>query len=156
MEWLIITPNDKADWINQRDGLFDNLIPLTPEKKFALNTQSIFSTYAIGVTTNRDAWVSGFSKDKVTSNMCSMIEFYNQQIDKSDISTDDRKISWTVNLKKDHEKRIIHHFNTNAFVISSYRPFNKVELYYHRPFIDVPVCGSNYSLLIIIIILLSQ
>lgn len=70
--------------------------------------------------------------------MCSMIEFYNQQIDKSDISTDDRKISWTVNLKKDHEKRIIHHFNTNAFVISSYRPFNKVELYYHRPFIERP------------------
>ena len=138
LEWLIITPNDKADWINQRDGLFDNLIPLTPKKKFALNTQSIFSTYAIGVTTNRDAWVSGFSKDKVTSNMCSMIEFYNQQIDKSDISTDDRKISWTVNLKKDHEKRIIHHFNTNAFVISSYRPFNKVELYYHRPFIERP------------------
>ena len=43
LEWKIITPNDKADWINQRDGLFDNLITLAPEKKFALNAQSIFS-----------------------------------------------------------------------------------------------------------------
>lgn len=75
LEWQIITPNEKVDWINQRDGVFDNLIPLAPEKKFALNAQSVFSTYAIGVATNRDAWVSGFSKDKVTSNMRSMIDF---------------------------------------------------------------------------------
>ena len=74
LEWQIITPNEKVDWINQRDGVFDNLIPLAPEKKFALNAQSVFSTYAIGVATNRDAWVSGFSKDKVTSNMRSMID----------------------------------------------------------------------------------
>lgn len=45
--------------------MFDNLIPLAPEKKFALNAQSVFSTYAIGVATNRDAWVSGFSKIKL-------------------------------------------------------------------------------------------
>ncbi len=138
LDWQIITPNEKADWINQRDGVFDNLIPLAPEKKFMLNAQSVFNTYAIGVATNRDAWVSGFSREKVADNMQSMIDFYNQQIGKSDISTDDKKISWTVNLKKDHEKRTVHKFDKNAFVVSSYRPFNKVELYYHRPFIERP------------------
>lgn len=138
LDWQVIVPNEKADWINQRDGVFDGLIPLAPEKKFTLNTQSIFSTYAIGVATNRDAWVSGFSKEKVASNMQSMIDFYNQQIGKSDISTDDKKISWTVNLKKEHEKRVIHHFDKNTFVETSYRPFNKMELYYHRPFIERP------------------
>ena len=138
LDWQVITPNEKADWINQRDGVFDSLIPLAPDKKFSLNTQSIFSTYAIGVATNRDAWVSGFSREKIADNMQSMIAFYNQQIGKSDISTDDRMISWTVNLKKDHEKRVIHHFDASAFVISFYRPFNKVELYYHRPFIERP------------------
>lgn len=138
LDWQVITPNEKADWINQRDGLFDSLIPLAPEKKFSLNAQSVFSTYVIGVATNRDAWVSGFSKEKVSANMQSMIAFYNQLIGKSDISTDDKKISWTVNLKKDHEKRAIHHFDANAFVISSYRPFNKVVLYYHRSFIERP------------------
>ncbi len=138
LDWQVIVPNEKADWINQRDGVFDGLIPLAPEKKFTLNAQSIFSTYAIGVATNRDAWVSGFSKEKVASNMQSMIDFYNQQIGKSDISTDDKKISWTVNLKKEHEKRVIHHFDKNTFVETSYRPFNKMELYYHRPFIERP------------------
>ena len=138
LDWQVIVPNEKADWINQRDGVFDSLIPLAPEKKFTLNAQSIFSTYAIGVATNRDAWVSGFSKEKVASNMQSMIDFYNQQIGKSDISTDDKKISWTVNLKKEHEKKVIHHFDKHAFVETSYRPFNKMELYYHRPFIERP------------------
>lgn len=104
LDWQVIVPNEKADWINQRDGVFDGLIPLAPEKKFTLNAQSIFSTYAIGVATNRDAWVSGFSKEKVAGNMQSMIDFYNQQIGKSDISTDDKKISWTVNLKKNMKK----------------------------------------------------
>ena len=136
--WQIITPNEKADWINQRDGVFDNLIPLAPEKKFAMNTQSIFSTYAIGVATNRDAWVSGFSKDKVTSNMRFMIDFYNQQIDENKLSTDTTKISWTVNLKKDHESKVRHSLNENAFVETFYRPFNRINLYYHRPFIERP------------------
>lgn len=66
LDWQIITPNEKADWINQRDGVFDSLISLAPEKKFSLNAQSVFSTYVIGVATNRDAWVSGFSKEKVS------------------------------------------------------------------------------------------
>ncbi len=144
LEWKIITPNDKADWINQRDGLFDNLIPLAPEKKFALNAQSVFSTYAIGVATNRDAWVSGFSKDKVTRNMRSMIDFYNQQIDENKLSTDTTKISWTVNLKKDHESKVRHSLKENAFVETFYRPFNRINLYYHRPFIERPGYGDNY------------
>nr|WP_253952449.1 type ISP restriction/modification enzyme [Xylanibacter muris] len=138
LEWQIITPNEKADWINQRDGVFDNLIPLAHEKKFALNAQSVFSTYAIGVATNRDAWVSGFSKDKVTSNMRSMIDFYNQQIDENKLSTDTTKISWTVNLKKDHESKVRHSLKENAFVETFYRPFNRINLYYHRPFIERP------------------
>ena len=138
LEWQIITSNDKADWINQRDGVFDNLIPLAPEKKFALNAQSVFSTYAIGVATNRDAWVSGFSKNKVTNNMRSMIDFYNQQIDENKLSTDTTKISWTVNLKKDHESKVRHSLKENAFVETFYRPFNRINLYYHRPFIERP------------------
>lgn len=139
LEWQIIAPNDKADWINQRDGVFDNLLPLAPEKKFALNTQSVFSTYAIGVATNRDAWVSGFSKDKVTNNMCSMIDFYNYGIaHRSGYSDDKTKISWTRALKNDFAKGVQYSYNENSFVQEIYRPFTKQNLYYHRPFIECP------------------
>ena len=139
LEWQIITSNDKADWINQRDGVFDNLIPLAPEKKFAMNAQCVFSTYAIGVATNRDAWVSGFSKDKVTSNMRSMIDFYNHEIEHtSGYSEDKTKISWTRALKNDFAKGLQYTYNENIFVQEIYRPFTKLHLYYHRPFIECP------------------
>lgn len=40
--WQVIEPNEKADWINQRDGLYDSLIPFAPEKKKNINAHSIF------------------------------------------------------------------------------------------------------------------
>lgn len=138
IEWQIIKPNDKNDWINQRDGFFDSLLPFAPEKKFKLNEQSVFCTYAIGVATNRDAWVSGFSQDKVAVRMQNMIDFYNQQIKTGELSNDKTKISWTRALKRDHSNNVKHTYDDTTFRIESYRPFNKIKLYYHRPFIECP------------------
>ena len=138
LDWQVITPNEKTDWINQRDGVFDSLIPLAPDKKFSLNTQSVFSTYAIGVATNRDAWVSGFSREKVASNMQSMIDFYNQHIGTNTYSEDKTKISWTRALKNDFAKALKYEFDETTFVKATYRPFTKQNLYYHRPFIECP------------------
>lgn len=138
LDWQVITPNEKADWINQRDGLFDSLIPLAPEKKFSLNAQSVFSTYAIGVATNRDAWVSGFSKEKIASNMFSMINFYNHSIGIETYSEDKTKISWTRGLRNDLSKGLKYDFDEAEFVTATYRPFTKQNLYYHRPFIECP------------------
>jgi hypothetical protein len=138
LDWTLITPNEKHDWINQRDGLFDSLLSLAPEKKFDAKAKSVFSIYAIGVATNRDAWVTGFSKEQITANMQAMIAFYNQQIEKEEVSNDKTKISWTVNLTKDWSKGKKHDFDGTAFVRSTYRPFCKQQLYYHHPFIERP------------------
>lgn len=138
LDWTSITPNEKHDWINQRDGLFDTLLPLAPEKKFDAKSKSVFSTYAIGIATNRDAWVMGFSKEQVSENMQAMIAFYNQQIEKEEVSNDKTKISWTVNLTKDWSKGKKHDFDGTAFVQSTYRPFCKQQLYNHHPFIERP------------------
>lgn len=40
--------------------------------------------------------------------------------------------------KKDHESKVRHSLNENAFVETFYRPFNRINLYYHRPFIERP------------------
>ena len=147
LDWQTIKPNEKADWINQRDGVFDSLIPLAPEKKFSLNTQSVFNTYSVGISTGRDVWVSGFSLTAISNNMKSMITYYNQQIGIDDISTDEKEISWTVNLKKDQAKGAKHNFEKSAFVVSSYRPFNRIWLYYHRPFIERPGIFNSFYLM---------
>lgn len=134
----VLKPNEYGDWLNKRNESFNNFYKIDPEKKFNLSEKSIFNTYAIGIATNRDSWVSGFSKEKVSKNMQSMINFYNQQIGKTDLSTDKTKISWTRGLKKDLNKNVIHTFDPSTFSIIEYRPFNKINLYYHKPFIECP------------------
>ncbi|MCQ2208596.1 MAG: DEAD/DEAH box helicase family protein, partial [Paludibacteraceae bacterium] len=113
IEWQIIKPNDKQDWINQRDGVFDGLISLPSQKKFDDNTHSFFTTVAIGVATNRDSWVTNFSKVNLTDNISKMVSFYDEQKDgfqqaikdtpnlkvEDFISLDATKISWTRALR---------------------------------------------------------
>lgn len=137
LSWTRITPNDKQDWINQRDDLFDTLVPLAPDKKFNKNAQSAFVINAIGVATNRDAWVYDYSKDAIAKRMQSMIAFYNQQLGQKQ-SFDETKISWTANLNKDFEKGVEHSFAPSAFILSTYRPFCRQNLYYDRPFVERP------------------
>ena len=70
--------------------------------------------------------------------MRAMISFYNSQIGIKQASTDSTKISWTVNLMKDHSNGKEHSFTEEAFIESYYRPFEKINLLYDRNFIERP------------------
>lgn len=152
MKWKGLQPNEHGDWLNQRNDVFDTFIPMAPEKKFDTKSQSFFSTYAIGVATNRDAWVYNFSESELTKNIQRTVEFFNEQQKgfkdakatntkikiEEYISSDSEKISWTVNLKKDLEKGLVHSFKKEEIKIGTYRPFTKLRLYFDKPFIERP------------------
>ena len=120
-----LKPNEHGDWINKRNSKFDEFIPIEPEQKFNNRVQSFFTTYAIGVSTNRDGWVYNFSENQLKSNMKKMIAFYNEQREliererkkNSKMDIDDyldyspNKINWTVNLKKDLLNNNAHKYN---------------------------------------------
>jgi len=157
MQWQTLTPNQHGDWLNQRNNLFSSFIPLEPEKKFKTETKSVFNLIAIGVATNRDAWAHNFSKEKLSENMLRMVDFYNEQSKKFSeaikenpkleaekfIDTNETKISWTVNLKKDVEKGKIHKFEEKVRRIAMYRPFTKNWLYYEKSMIERPGLWSQ-------------
>lgn len=147
IDWNIIKPNEKADWINQRDGTFDNLIPLYPEKKFTTNSQSIFSTYYLGICTNRDSWAFNFSIDGLENNVSKMMRNYNSEIERylkaqTDIplekfvNMDPTKISWTAILKNRAKKGFLFPQKTvkECKRIAMYRPFMKENLYFDKFF----------------------
>jgi len=136
--WQILTPNEHGDWISQRNSIFETFIPLAPEKKFDENSQTFFNINAIGVATNRDAWVYNFSKNELRKNMKGMINFYNNQLENSDLDANPAKISWTVNLKKDIQNKVVHKFNENPVINSLYRPFTKMNLFFDNNFIERP------------------
>lgn len=152
LEWNVLTPNDRNDWINIRDGLFESLVNLAPEKKFALSANSFFSTYIIGLATNRDAWVYNFSKSSIDTNMDKMICCYNKEtkhyaimhannpdlpIDKI-VNSDATKISWTRALKKHAEKGDVFKYDSSLKRKAYYRPFTNQNLYYCDNFIESP------------------
>ncbi|MDR1839772.1 MAG: hypothetical protein LBQ93_09365 [Treponema sp.] len=157
LKMAMVKPNKHGDWINKRNSKFDEFIPMEPLKKFDNKSQSFFSTYAIGVSTNRDAWIYNFSESSLKTNMKKMIGFYNEQRklienkrknnQKNNIEnyldTDPQKISWTVNLKKDIENNTVHKFNENFLRVGLYRPFAYMNLFFDTSFIERPGIWSQ-------------
>ena len=112
VSWQRITPSEQNDWINQRDELFQTLIPTFPDKKFNRSAQSFFSLYCMGIATNRDVWDYNFSKPNLINNMEYTISCFNGQVDayanalkdnpkltvEEFVDNDPTKISWSSSL----------------------------------------------------------
>lgn len=131
IEWRTIEPTDRHDWINQRDGVFDSLIPIAPDKKFNQKTQSFFVVNSRGNETGRDSWIYNFSTSILRQNVESLASYYNDEIgakSKDELSTDATKISWTSSLIDRALRGEPLKINSD-FRVGLYRPFSKMETY---------------------------
>ncbi|PUD16722.1 restriction endonuclease [Helicobacter pylori] len=157
-----ITPNDKGDWINQRNDDFEKLIPLKRDKK---NICTIFDLDSNGVTTSRDSWVYNFSQKTLKQSMQNCIDTYNADLKRfnevfreafkqrikgikpadrykylsdREITTDQTKIAWSADLKTNLIKnKNLPESNKDRIRLSLYRPFNKQQLYWDKDWIKV-------------------
>ncbi len=153
----ILNPNKENDWLNQRNDIFNNFIPIQPDKKFNLQTKTFFNINVIGIATNRDSWVYSYSNKKLYKTMKNMIEFYNNQVDvyiqkikinkdiklENTIDSNSIKIAWTVNLKNNLQRQKKYNLEKEYLTISLYRPFAKQNLYYDPNFIERPGLFKN-------------
>lgn len=147
LNWQIITPNDKNDWINQRDGVFDQLIKLG-DKEDNSNYQTFFvNNYSAGIKTNRDKWSYNSSKDSLSDNISRAIDFYNSEVDRFHssgssnpagfINMDPTKFSWEIAQKnRDLPRGIKYKFNANKIRLATYRPFFKQWCYFDKCLIN--------------------
>lgn len=145
LDWQIIKPNDKADWINQRDGVFDSLIPLSPEKKLNNNSHSIFIINGPNIATGRDCWVYNFSLCKVKNNVKRLVCNYNSEIKYpiNEITNDPTKISWTAGLRLKAMKGQEIAYVPKKLEIGMYRPFCRQNIYYGKDIIERPGIQST-------------
>ncbi|MFP6070247.1 type ISP restriction/modification enzyme [Helicobacter pylori] len=153
-----ITPNDKGDWINQRNDAFEKLIPLKRDK--TLQNDSIFDLNSNGVASGRDPWVYNFSPKILKQSVQNCIDTYNadlkrfnevfreafkqrtkgvkkadlyKHLNDKEITTDKTKIAWVQNLKTQLIKgKKLDDFSQEKISVSLYRPFNKQYFYYER------------------------
>ncbi|GAA9853654.1 hypothetical protein VN0607_12000 [Helicobacter pylori] len=157
-----IIPNNKGDWINQREDGFEKLIPLKRDKK--LQNNSVFDINSVGVKSGRDPWVYNFSPKILTQSVQTCIDTYNadlkrfnahfreafkqrtQGVKKADlykhlndqeITTDKTKIAWTDDLKnKLIKNKNLQESHEKRIRLTMYRPFNKQWLYWDKDWIQ--------------------
>jgi predicted helicase len=136
--WLKITPDDDNDWLNQGDKQFEKHISIGNKKDKSQNT--IFNTYCLGVATGRDARSYNFSKNNLSENMSNMIDFFNEEIERSianpnhEICYDKGKISWDRGLLADLKKKKRGAYKEDNHFLSTYRPFQAQHFYFSRQF----------------------
>lgn len=136
--WQHIVPDEFGDWLNQRDSNFDNYISIGDKK--VKNAVTIFDNYSNGLKSNRDVWAYNYSTQRLSKNMKSTIDFYNQHVDEKvneqNINLDTTKISWTVNLQGFLNRGIKDVFDKTSIRVALYRPFTKQMVYFNKFWIE--------------------
>lgn len=154
-----IIPNNKGDWINQREDAFEKLIPLKRDPKLKI-FDTIFDLNSNGVASGRDPWVYNFSPNALKQSVQTCIETYNadlkrfnvhfreafkqrakgvkpadlyKHLNNQEITTDKTKIAWTRALKQEFIKnKNLQESHKDRIRLAMYRPFNKQWLYFDK------------------------
>lgn len=142
IQWLRLKPNSDGDWINQRNPEFETFMALGDKSS---SNEVVFSTYSLGVGTNRDAWVYNYSKGSLAGNMALTIGVYNQEVERyakacskaavppkleDFVVSDPKQISWSSSLLPNVARGRTVEFNLSRIVQSTYRPYSKQWLYF--------------------------
>ena len=124
--WTEIAPDEHGDWTNQRDPGFRDFMPLYGER------DAVFKQHSLGLSTNRDPWVYGFSSAKVIANTRQMIDAFNRQIPTSNPVRNPMEFSWTRKTLRMAKNGVRLDHDSSRIVTSEYRPFTKQIVYFDR------------------------
>lgn len=143
--WTILEPNEHGDWINHRNEMFKDFIPLG-DKDDKKNKRTFFVPYySCGSQSNRDSWVYNYSRGQLESKCKEMVNHYNSQIDifkcnndESYLSYDESYIKWTSSLLPKLKSGIRAIYKSDFCRIALYRPYCKINLFFDTFFIHRP------------------
>ena len=157
LQWEIIEPDRHGDWFDQRDDAWYDFAPLYCDNKDSASTHGIFSTISAGIKTNRDSWLCGYSVDTLSTNVDSMVGFYNSELQRLSslgidfnkdaeglIDTNEKKIKWTADLKKKFRRGTALSFDSSLISEILYRPFVAQHCYYDTDLIERPGKQLDY------------
>lgn len=141
--WQELAPDKNADWINLRTAGFSTFLPMGDKtSKGRSNSQALFSLFSNGLKTNRDSLCYNFSKEALTNNIRSSIDYYNKKVEafashhdvdvENFITYESDKFSWDRQQKKDLERGKKYSFDTSSCREVLYRPFCHCVGYFNR------------------------
>jgi predicted helicase len=158
VKWRVLHPDEKDNWLtNKNDAEFAEFVPLGDKKNYKarsnLGLPTIFRTYSLGVSTNRDSVVYDFDAEQLAKRIEQFADDYNAELDRwrkkakppkdpkqlityidNFVSYD--RIKWSRNLKRWFRQQQEMVVNPGAMRESLYRPFTKMQLHFQRMIVD--------------------
>lgn len=135
-EWKDIHPDEHGDWIEKRDDSFAQFAPIGIENRPEKAPNGLFGCYSMGIVSNRDAWVWGFSRSKVGTNVRAVVERYNNLLEKgvnpSDVIEDPKLIPWTRALRGSYRASRYLDYSQDSIREGLYRPFTHQYVYFNN------------------------
>jgi len=148
VNWQELQPDERYTWITE--GLhpeFTTFFPMGTKEAKATRTvenSTLFKTYSLGVSTNRDTVVYDFDRQRLGAHIEQFIADYNAEVSRwlrdrpKDIDNfvSYERIKWSRNLKRDLQNGRYSQFNMNAIRNALYRPYSKRWLYHADILVD--------------------
>ena len=151
--WRELQPNARQMWLTEGFAAdFDTFIPIGSKAAKAAKGEvagTIFKTYSLGVSTNRDAWVYNLNPESLAENVQRTIRAYNlcvlewqETASQLGITVDEfaaqytRDIKWSRDLKAKLKRGRRAEFAASKLRTSLYRPFTKAHLFFDEVLSD--------------------
>jgi predicted helicase len=158
VDWAEKRPDLKYNWLTEgMSADFESFLPLgTKETKGPKkgDAQSIFKTFSLGVSTNRDRMVYDFNRQTLESRIERLSNDYNAEVSRyiqrrspQDVDgfVNYEGIKWSRNLKRHFKNGDELVFDRSSVRLGLYRPFTKQYLYFADIAVDEP--GTNQGFL---------
>jgi predicted helicase len=141
-----VISNESGDWINHRDERFGTFQPIGDKAtKGKAGTPGVFTTFALGASTNRDAWVYNFSRASLRNNVRRLVDEFAEHVDDPQRKIDGARIGWSrsFDTRRRRGKRL--NLNDGSIRRVNYRPFVPMNLWYDPAMIDSPGISQKLS-----------
>jgi predicted helicase len=154
--WRILEPDERGNWLTSDMGAgFDAFMPLGSKQAKqgrAGAGEAVFQTFSLGVNTNRDSWVYGFSREQLLRNVGLLVDTYNgdlgrwmaagrpgeARVAEGLVTRDETRIKWSSRLTEHLLRGTPASVHPAKVRRAMYRPFASRLLYFgplliHRP-----------------------
>ncbi len=151
VKWRTLKPDARHTWLTHKtDEEFASFMPFDSRSMNAANggiLPSLFRDYSLGVSTNRDAVVYDFCRERLARRVEQFCQDYNGEVrrwveenhpEDIDNFVDYTKVKWSETLKKRLVEETKAKFDAKRIRSSMYRPFTELSLCYDDVLVDRP------------------
>ena len=151
IDWKVLQSDRGYNWLNEGiQSDYNEFLPIATKETKAQagnDAEAIFKTYSLGVSTNRDDELYGFSEAALLKRVSNLVSNYNSEVDRwiqqgspreIDSFLDYSKVKWSEGLKNQLRRRKRAVVDSSYIRRSAYRPYQQKLLYYDPTVVERP------------------